>query len=203
MDSVSHTRVGKILLAYIEQNRGVSFDSSAFLYGNLKPDLTGTYLTKRHNPSIMYDEVMDMIRDFAKNYTISDENNDRDLCVDLGVICHYITDFFTYPHNDDLYHKSLLAHYIYEKHTSFTISKRIDPVKFDRFVGPVIATHSVEGLISRIGELHERYKNEKHHNISNDMIYTCQVVTMVTQSIINITYEEKSQANDNVVSALA
>ena len=44
---------------YVEQTCGVTFDQSGFIYGNLKPDLTGTYLTKRHNPSIMMDEVME------------------------------------------------------------------------------------------------------------------------------------------------
>ena len=89
MDSVSHIRVANLLMDYV-------------VYGNLKPDLTGTYLTKRHNPSIMMDEVMDKIRAFAEKYTIAPTNG-RELSVDLGEICHYMTDFFTYPHNDDIY----------------------------------------------------------------------------------------------------
>ena len=52
MDSVSHIRVANLLMDYVEQTCGVTFDQSGFIYGNLKPDLTGTYLTKRHNPSI-------------------------------------------------------------------------------------------------------------------------------------------------------
>ena len=55
MDSLSHTRVAKLLLAYVQENCGVTFDEAGFFYGNLKPDLTGTYITKRHYPSIMYD----------------------------------------------------------------------------------------------------------------------------------------------------
>ena len=102
MDSVSHIRVANLLMDYVEQTCGVTFDPSGFVYGNLKPDLTGTYLTKRHNPSIMMDEVMDKIRAFAEKYTIAPTNG-RELSVDLGEICHYMTDFFTYPHNDDIY----------------------------------------------------------------------------------------------------
>ena len=59
MDSLSHTRVAKLLLSHVEERCGVTFDEAGFLYGNLKPDLTGTYLTKRHYPSVMYDEVME------------------------------------------------------------------------------------------------------------------------------------------------
>ena len=71
MDSVSHVRVAHLLLDYVEQTCGVTFDQSGFVYGNLKPDLTGTYLTKRHNPSIMMDEVMEKIRAFTRKYTIA------------------------------------------------------------------------------------------------------------------------------------
>ena len=124
MDSVSHIRVANLLMDYVEQTCGVTFDQSGFIYGNLKPDLTGTYLTKRHNPSIMMDEVMEKIRAFTRKYTIG-RTNGRELSVDLGEICHYMTDFFTYPHNDDIYEHNLLAHYVYEKRVSLVIRRRM------------------------------------------------------------------------------
>lgn len=199
MDSVSHTKVARILLGYIEETCGVTFDNSAFIYGNLKPDLTGTYLKKRHNPSVMYDEVMEMIRVFTEKYTISTANG-HDLSVDLGVICHYITDFFTFPHNDDIYDRNLLAHYLYEKRTSLRISSRIDERKFERWVSPVIPPFTVDALISRIGDMHSRYKAERH-GISNDIFYICQITTMVVLSIINITYEYEPVAERNAAMA--
>lgn len=201
MDSVSHTKVARILLDYIEETCGVTFDTSAFIYGNLKPDLTGTYLTKRHNPSVMYGEVMDMIRDFAEKYTIGTSNG-HDLSVDLGVICHYVTDFFTYPHNDDIYDRNLLAHYIYEKRTSLRISRRIDAGKFERWASPVIPPFTVDALVNRIGDLHARYKNERP-SIANDIIYICQITAMVVLSIINITYEVETAIDNLPVAAMA
>ncbi len=201
MDSVSHTRVARILLGYIEESCGVTFDTSAFIYGNLKPDLTCTYLRKRHNPSVMYDEVMDMIREFTDKYTI-DTHNGHDLSVDLGVICHYVTDFFTYPHNDDLYDRNLLMHYIYEKRTSLRISHYIDRAKFERWVSPIIPPFTVDALINRIGDLHTRYKSETP-SITNDMIYICQITAMVVLSIINITYRLEQVAQSAPVGAMA
>ena len=38
MDSVSHIRVANLLMDYVEQTCGVTFDPSGFVYGNLKPD---------------------------------------------------------------------------------------------------------------------------------------------------------------------
>ena len=112
MDSFCHTTVASRLLDFVEQTEGVTFDRKAFYFGNLKPDLKGEYLTKRHYPSLMFEEVMQKIRDFVRNFCISAVNGAR-LSEALGEICHYVTDFFSFPHNDTIYERSLFAHYIY------------------------------------------------------------------------------------------
>ena len=157
MDSVSHIRVAHLLLDYVEQTCGVTFDQSGFVYGNLKPDLTGTYLTKRHNPSIMMDEVMEKIRAFTEKYTIGPVNG-HELSIDLGEICHFMTDFFTYPHNDDIYDRNLLAHYVYEKRVALVIRRRMTEAKFEQRASPIIPPASVDALINRIGAMHDEYR---------------------------------------------
>lgn len=190
MDSVSHIRVAHLLMDYVEQTCGVTFDSSGFVYGNLKPDLTGTYLTKRHNPSIMMDEVMDKIRAFTEKYTIGPVNG-RELSVDLGEICHYITDFFTYPHNDDIYERNLLAHYLYEKRVALVIRRRMTETRFEQWASPIIPPVSVDGLITRIGSMHDAYRAPgRHHGINDDLVHICRATAMVVLSIISIVYEQ-------------
>ena len=190
MDSVSHIRVAHLLMDYIEQTCGVTFDSSGFVYGNLKPDLTGTYLTKRHNPSIMMDEVMDKIRAFTEKYTIGPVNG-RELSVDLGEICHYMTDFFTYPHNDDIYERNLLAHYLYEKRVALVIRRRMTEDKFEQWASPIIPPTTVDALIARIGSMHDAYRAaDRHHGINDDLVHICRATAMVVLSIISIVYEQ-------------
>lgn len=190
MDSVSHIRVANLLLDYVEQTCGITFDQSGFVYGNLKPDLTGTYLTKRHNPSIMMEEVMDKIRAFTEKYTIGPVNS-RELSVDLGEICHYITDFFTFPHNDDIYDRNLLAHYLYEKRVSMVIGRRMTEARFERWVSRLIAPVTVDALIARIGSMHDTYRTPgRRHSINDDLIHICRATAMVVLSIIGIVYEQ-------------
>ena len=189
MDSVSHIRVAHLLMDYVEQTCGVTFDSSGFVYGNLKPDLTGTYLTKRHNPSIMMDEVMDKIRAFTEKYTIGPVNG-RELSVDLGEICHYMTDFFTYPHNDDIYERNLLAHYLYEKRVALVIRRRMTEDKFEQWASPIIPPVTVDALIARIGSMHDAYRAaDRRHGINDDLVHICRATAMVVLSIISIVYE--------------
>ena len=190
MDSVSHIRVANLLMDYVEQTCGVTFDQSGFLYGNLKPDLTGTYLTKRHNPSIMMDEVMDKIRTFTQKYTIAPTNG-HDLSVDLGEICHYMTDFFTYPHNDDIYEHNLLAHYIYEKRVALVIRRRMTEASFEEWASPIIPPATVDALLNRISTMHDAYRAPgRRHGINDDLEHICLATATVVLSIISIVYEQ-------------
>ena len=190
MDSISHTYVAGLLLSHVRETMGVSFDDAAFCYGNLKPDLTGTYLTKRHYPSLMFDEVMDKLRAFCETYTIRAQNG-RDLSVDLGEICHYLTDFFCYPHNDDIYDHNLLAHYIYEKRIALTIRRRLTETRYDRFIEPVLPAYTVDSLIARIEALHDRYHALPAHGIGSDLEYISRVTAMLVLSVVNIAYESE------------
>ncbi len=188
VDSMSHTTVAHYLLDYVEKNDGVSFDKKAFVYGNLKPDLKGEYLTKRHYPSLMFEEVMQRIRDFASRFRIGRDNGAR-ISEELGVICHYITDFFTFPHNDDIYEHGLFAHYVYEKRTSLTIRKRIDETSFCDWAEPLLADipQTTEELISSITEQHRSYVTQPEHSISDDVIHICRILTTVVMSLFRIT----------------
>lgn len=191
MDSLSHTRVAKLLLAHVEERCGVTFDETGFLYGNLKPDLTGTYLTKRHYPSLMYDEVMEKLRTFLQTYIIGSYNG-YELSVDLGEICHYLTDFFCYPHNDDIYDRNLLMHYIYEKRICLGLRHRLNAAKFSAWADPIVPAPTIDELESRIEQLHHRYKYYTvHHCIENDIEYITQVVTILLLSVIQIAYAEE------------
>lgn len=188
VDSVSHTTVAHYLLDYVEKTDGVSFDKKAFVFGNLKPDLKGEYLTKRHYPSLMFEEVMQRIRDFAAMFRIG-ENNGAKISEELGVICHYITDFFSFPHNDDIYDRNLFAHYVYEKRTSLTIRKRINEAKFEGWAKPMLADipQTPEALIASITEQHRRYVAQPEHSISDDVFHICRILTTVVMSMIRIT----------------
>lgn len=184
MDSISHTRVGNLLLDYVEESTGVAFDTKAFLYGNLKPDLTGTYLTKRHYPSLMFDEVMDKIRTFSAGYEIGAENG-RSLSVDLGEICHYITDFFCFPHNDDIYDHCLLRHYLYEKRIAAGLRRRLTREKFEGWVAEAPQIWTVEDLIDYLKTEHEAYRAAERHNIADDLEHICRVCVSVVIALIH------------------
>ena len=184
MDSISHTRVANLLLDHIEETSGVKFDNSAFKFGNLKPDLTGTYLSKRHYPSLMFDEIMDRLREFSETYTIKRENG-KDLSEALGEICHYLTDFFCYPHNDDIYPHNLFMHYVYEKRVCASLRRRLTSATFERWAWTDALPATVEELIEKISSEHKRYLKVRH-GIDTDLPFICGIVVLTVRSLITI-----------------
>ena len=138
----------------------------------------------------MMDEVMDKIRAFTEKYTIG-PNNGRELSVDLGEICHYMTDFFTYPHNDDIYDHNLLAHYLYEKRVALVIRRRLTEARFEKWASPIIPPTSVDALVNRITALHDSYRAEgRRHGIDDDLLHICRATATVVLAIISIVYEQ-------------
>ena len=72
-----------------------------FLWGNIKPDCVSKYKLKKH----YYEESIDMVIkkiNFLSNMTISDLYYDygkSKFSEELGVVCHFLCDFFCVPHN--------------------------------------------------------------------------------------------------------
>ncbi len=187
MDSVSHTTVASCLLDYFEQTQGIEFDRKAFYFGNLKPDLKGEYLSKRHYPSLMFDEVMEKLRTFIETFRMEARNGAK-LSEALGEICHYITDFFTFPHNDTIYEHGLLAHYIYEKRMAFGIKERVQEQSAAAFAegssGRMPLT--TDGLIRAISSRHDQYTGQKTHSIADDVWNACAALALLLGSLIQM-----------------
>lgn len=191
MDSFSHTTVASGLLDYLEQTEGVTFDRKAFYFGNLKPDLKGEYLTKPHFPSLMFEEVMQKIRDFVKNFRI-EKVNGAQLSEALGEICHYITDFFSFPHNDTIYEHGLFAHYVYEKRTSMGIRGRVTE---DCFAGRTSYRFpaTAEELIEEIRVRHDAYTQQPQHGISDDIRQICAMLSLIAGSLVQMMRTKTTQ----------
>lgn len=187
MDSFSHTTVAGCLLDYMEQTVGVTFDRKAFYFGNLKPDLKGEYLTKRHNPSVMFEEVMEKLRNFIAAFRI-ETCNGAALSEALGEICHYVTDFFTFPHNDTIYEHGLLAHYVYEKRTALCIRSKVNETTFSGYAEEACrwVPSTAQSLDEELRTRHAAYTAQKKHSISDDLRHICGVLAMMVGSLIHM-----------------
>ena len=97
----THLLIGNSIINNIDNKNSFFINEKSFLYGNIKPDLPSKYYLIKH----YLDESLDMII-HKINYlcTLSLESLSKDFTInsfnqELGVICHFLCDFFCVPHS--------------------------------------------------------------------------------------------------------
>ncbi|MDV4149340.1 zinc dependent phospholipase C family protein [Clostridium sp. AL.422] len=115
----THKSLADMFIKNIDINRKFIISDKHFTWGNLKPDSVSKYKFKKH----YFDESIDMIVNKIKylsslslddiyiRYSVAKFNQE------LGVICHFLCDFFCVPHHQRWEFKSPGAvkdHVLYE-----------------------------------------------------------------------------------------
>jgi hypothetical protein len=108
MNFFTHIMFSKEL--YRQLSHHIELDKKSFCYGNIKPDLSPKCL---RNPHLLENYLFIVAN--SSNRLITEKNPDlKEFSVDLGIICHYICDFFCYYHVDSKLYHHLLDHFLYE-----------------------------------------------------------------------------------------
>ena len=99
-----HHKIGKNVCCELKE-LGCCVHERLFLFGNLFPDLIHSYLWRRHEYQHSREYIrkkLDMLKKKPKLFSFH-----------LGVLTHYICDYFCYPHSGS-YDKGLIQHILYE-----------------------------------------------------------------------------------------
>lgn len=130
----THLVISNALIKNLDSNKSFFISEKNFIYGNIKPDITSKYVLHKHYLKESFDMIIEKIKslcrlslDFIeKHFSISKFSQE------LGVICHFLCDFFCVPHSQRWeFSHSFKKHVIYEKDlqslakdTNFSILER-------------------------------------------------------------------------------
>ncbi len=67
--------------------------------GSILPDCTPSFLTRRHCIEDTFDVCEKKMLGFLKHYKTKKKGVSILSSIRMGVVLHYIADYFTYPHN--------------------------------------------------------------------------------------------------------
>ncbi|BCN30254.1 zinc dependent phospholipase C family protein [Anaeromicropila herbilytica] len=112
MRKISHITLAKYLADNIEV-QGITIYRRSFYIGSILPDCTPSFITKRHT----IEDTFDILRLEIRNITTRNELQkeiDATYYRHLGIITHYLADYFTYPHTKN-FNGSIKEHCSYEK----------------------------------------------------------------------------------------
>ena len=175
----THILIGKSIVENINENKSFFISDKNFIYGNIKPDISSKYVLQKH----YLEESLEMI--FTKVEYLCTLNLD---CIskyfsiskfsqELGVICHFLCDFFCVPHSRrwEMTH-SMNKHITYEKELSI-VAKETDLRKFK---GDNIEANSFREFFNSI---YLEYQSKTEYN--NDLLFSNYVCNSVVNYILD------------------
>lgn len=170
----THFNIAKSILDNMDDNKSFFISDKNFIYGNIKPDAFSKYKLKKHYMEESLNMIIDKIKHLCslsldymnKYFSISR------LSQEMGVICHFLCDFFCIAHNERWEFKhSLNRHVTYERELS-SLAKEIDFSKFK----PISIKTNFETFFN---DMYKEYESQK--NYYNDLRFS----TYVTKSVVN------------------
>lgn len=154
MNSYSHIRIGRLVLNRLQNKYGILLPNASFLWSNCKPDYSIKYKKIPHYKQSMEKEFKRLIEEVS---LYKWENKNIFLISDrLGVICHFICDFFCYAHSPS-FSGGLKEHISYEAKVNKFIKENPDLLEnwasFDNCLG----NKTIEDLLYWFDRRYERY----------------------------------------------
>lgn len=113
MKKASHHAMGHLLHQALEQE-GIHLDRDLFVLGNLLPDYMPEIILLPHFSSRCQCEIDLFTEVLAAHHIPRDEEIPSEYALRLGILCHYITDYFCFPHNQE-FGRNLKKHDSYER----------------------------------------------------------------------------------------
>lgn len=181
MRKKSHISLAK----YLMENMGVqdlSEHKKSFYIGSILPDLTPSFLTKRHNMEETFEILIDEIRKITTEYDMNKGINSY-YARYLGVITHYLSDYCTFPHNS-IFTGSIKEHLDYEKELKFSLKEYVNSEAAQRNRQKVQKFQTIDDIIRFIKKKHKEYLKALQKNVNADIHYIIDLCYKVVDAIL-------------------
>lgn len=172
MNLLTHVAISRILYDHFE--RQMELDRSAFIYGNIKPDLSCKLMRKAHIMENYYDYICSSSGELMKN-----EKSLAEFSVELGQICHYVCDFFCRYHLNKEIFGNLREHFLYELRLQYELWKLTRKGKLDL---DIYSRKERSDIASIIFQMRSDYFSEAA-TMNKDIYYAISTAIWVCESV--------------------
>lgn len=193
MRKKSHISLAK----YILESKGMeelNKCKKSFYVGSILPDCVPSFLTRKHNIEETLDLLKTEISKVTDKYDVTKGINTY-FCRHLGMIIHYVADYFTFPHNS-IYPGTMMEHCYYEKELKFAFRKYVKSEQAKRNRLLESAYNTPEEIVGFVKSMHDEYL-KAIKRISVDCHYIVELCFRVVDAILH--YFENSRRVQVVV----
>lgn len=182
MVAFTHFGIAAAVRKTVEQELTVKLDKVGFGFGNIKPDISPDLFKNLHIKDRSFDLVKHKIKELMDCKLDKSTKCTRQFSEKLGVVAHYIADFFCYVHSNH-YKGSLLLHNVYE--IGLWNYCRLNARSIKVYSSPAMTSIVTDynALCNYIEELHNEYMTQKP-SCDLDISYTLRACTSLCLSII-------------------
>lgn len=180
MRKKSHISLAGYILRNME-SEDLRTHKKAFFIGSILPDCMPSFLTRKHNIDETFTVLKKEIDKVTDDHDI-DKGINTHFCRRLGVITHYVADYFTFPHNH-IFPGKLKDHCEYEEELKHTFRDYVQNSTNIRSINGSFKT--VDEICDFIKRMHERYL-EAVGTVKLDCSYIAELCFRVVDAILQI-----------------
>lgn len=122
----THKTIAENVYLTLATEKNIKLNRNLFIAGNIFPDLHIDYIKEKHYKCYCYDKVKNAIIELSQTKMTLKEFSFR-----AGIICHYLSDFFCYPHEQEwrCFQGNTKEHLIFEEKQQIITNNKIFVVK--------------------------------------------------------------------------
>ena len=160
-----------------------------FQFGSLLPDLVPSFLTKKHRMDTTFDILEKKLRRVVEGHD-SQDGLSMSECKDLGVITHYIADYFTLPHNEK-FKGNLRDHVNYEEVLKHAMRQYVSQKNVENQPLIRMSMSSVDEICKFIKNCHMEYIRMEVDGQDIDCRLSVEVCRQVLEAVMLLLYHQQ------------
>lgn len=184
----SHIIIATQIYKNIDKKLNIKLDKTQLIYGSVKPDIPLYLSGIPHFKPQSFNYICNRIHELSLQPLFNNREFIKYLSREIGIVTHYIADYFCVPHNDrSTYKNHFLNHFTYESNLHREYKSHIDSIDISRNLFH-LDNNSLHSIKSLIDDLHDIYKS-KGESFKNDVVSSIEACVLVGLHII---YNSKS-----------
>lgn len=172
----THKIIANIVYKHILNKLNFKLDLQTFTYGNIQPDFDRSYIDCDHT----LEDSLQLIN-YNTEELIKSEVSIKEFSLALGIICHFVCDYFCLHHTKAYWKKDAVLHAVYEITLHAKLLKLISKGQFN-LQYRCRPEESVELMVLKL----RRKYNSEPQGINADINYSIIAAVSVCEMI---TYE--------------
>lgn len=153
----THMMISEQVVKNTEQALGFSLHKASLTYGSVKPDIAPQLLKLAHFKPQSFDLICNRIDHLASMELDINVETMKFVSREIGVITHFISDFFCVPHNDrKTYKNNFMNHLAYENNLHKLFKEKERSMNQLHFFSH-LHSNPAQGIRKVIDDFHQEY----------------------------------------------